>query len=58
VHLTAEATQRVLRGQGVAGETGPGEYARAYNAAGEFIAILRADTAAGQWRPHKVFSEG
>ncbi len=58
VHLTADATQRILRGQGVAGETGPGEYARAYNAAGEFIAILRADAAAGQWRPHKVFSEG
>ena len=73
VHLTSDDTLRVLRGQAVASSTPDqtpapvtgsggnvfrGEYARAYNPAGEFVAILRADPAGGVWRPHKVFSEG
>ena len=63
LRLTAEAAQQVLRGQAVRAPTNveqaTGEaYARAYNAAGEFIAILRADPAAGVWRPHKVFHQG
>jgi tRNA pseudouridine55 synthase len=62
VHLAAEGAQRVLRGQAVpAGPselTAEGAFARAYNPAGEFVAILRGDLGAGVWRPHKVFNEG
>jgi tRNA pseudouridine55 synthase len=32
-------------------------FGRAYNPAGEFFAILRADPAAGVWRPDKVFGD-
>ncbi len=58
LHLTAEAARQVLRGQAVRLGAVTSEHARAYNAAGEFFAILRGDPAAGVWRPHKVFSEG
>ena len=61
MNLTAEGAARVLQGQGVRAPvpSGAGELlARAYNPAGEFIAILRSDAAAGLWRPHKVFNEG
>ncbi len=62
LHLSAEAAQQVLRGQAVGASAPAGEIAsalaRAYNPAGEFIAILRGDPAAGVWRPHKVFNEG
>lgn len=72
VRLTAEEAQRVTMGQGVRADfatraplsaatttsLGAETYARAYNPAGEFVAILRADPDAGLWRPHKVFSEG
>jgi len=34
------------------------EYGRAYSSEGEFFAILRADPAAGVWRPHKVLTAG
>ena len=60
VRLTADETVRVQRGQFVPFEgAGPGaapdQLGRAYNSAGEFIAVLRADLAAGVWRPDKVF---
>ena len=60
VRLTGEAAALVLRGQAVARPTAdqtglPAEFARAYNAAGDFIAIVRAD--GGLWRPHKVFTD-
>jgi tRNA pseudouridine55 synthase len=73
VRLSEDEAQRVRRGQAVRPPSlalrptsGKGderlwfesEYARAYNPAGAFIAILRADVEAGLWRPHKVFSEG
>jgi tRNA pseudouridine55 synthase len=58
LRLSAEASQAVLRGQAVTVDGAAGEYARAYNPAGEFIAILRADAAVGVWRPHKVFDQG
>ena len=61
VHLSAEDTARVRRGQAVPMDSGPGDLAgeplgRAYNPAGDFIAVLRADPAARAWRPDKVFS--
>jgi tRNA pseudouridine55 synthase len=73
MRLNEEEARRVRMGQGISPPSpalsptrGKGdersrfeaEYARAYNPAGEFIGILRADPAAGLWRPHKIFSEG
>ncbi len=55
--LSSEDTTRVARGQAVPLGQARGEFARAYNPAGEFIAVLRADPAAALWRPHKVFAE-
>jgi len=54
VGLTAEAAARIQHGQPIPLEEYADEYARAYSPAGEFIALLRADTRAGVWRPHKV----
>lgn len=61
VHLTAAAAARVQRGQAVPFDldqppTSTGPLARAYNAAGQFFAVLRADPAAGAWRPDKVLT--
>jgi tRNA pseudouridine55 synthase len=56
VLLPAEAAARIQRGLPVP-LTGGGAYGRAYDPAGEFIAVLRADPAAGLWRPDKVFSD-
>ena len=61
VNLSAEAAARVRRGLSVPreqGKAGPGaeRLGRAYDPAGQFIAVLRADPAAGVWRPDKVFS--
>jgi|SRR5579859_1486968 len=61
VQLSADDAMRVRRGQTVTIESSlidlPGEaLGRAYNPAGEFIAVLRADPAARAWRPDKVFS--
>jgi len=55
VGLTAEAAARLQHGQPIPLEEHADDWARAYNPAGEFIALLRADTRAGVWRPHKVF---
>jgi tRNA pseudouridine55 synthase len=55
VGLTAEAAARIQHGQSIPLEEYADDRARAYNPAGEFIALLRADTRAGVWRPHKVF---
>jgi tRNA pseudouridine55 synthase len=57
VGLSAEAAARIHQGQAIPLEEYADEWARAYNPAGEFIAILHADAAAGVWRPHKVFSK-
>jgi tRNA pseudouridine55 synthase len=56
VPLPAEAAARIQRGQAVPLTAG-GAYGRAYDPAGEFIAVLRADPAAGLWRPDKVFAD-
>jgi len=61
VHLSAEDTARIRRGQAVPMAGGPNEYpsealGRAYNPAGDFIAVLRADPAVRAWRPEKVFN--
>ncbi len=55
VGLTAEAAARIQHGQPIPLEEQADDRARAYNPAGEFIALLSADTRAGVWRPHKVF---
>jgi tRNA pseudouridine55 synthase len=59
VQLTAQDAVRVERGQSVRldAPSTPGKLGRAYNPAGEFFAVLRADTEAGVWRPDKVFGE-
>jgi tRNA pseudouridine55 synthase len=57
VALSAEAAARVQRGQPVPLTAGDAKYARAYDPAGGFIAVLRADWAAGLWRPDKVFAQ-
>ncbi len=54
VGLTAEAAARIQHGQPIPLEEYADDYARAYNPAGEFIALLRADPRAGVWRPSKV----
>lgn len=33
----------------------PGQYCRAYNEEGHFLAVLRRDPEKGHWQPHKVF---
>ncbi|MCC7359216.1 MAG: tRNA pseudouridine(55) synthase TruB [Anaerolineales bacterium] len=61
VRLSAAACTRVQQGQSVPLDApGPGlraKFARAYNPAGEFFAVLRADPEAGVWRPDKVFAD-
>ncbi len=59
VTLTADGAARVARGQAVPldGADTPGKFGRAYNPAGEFFAVLRADPGAGVWRPDKVFAD-
>ncbi|MBL8055517.1 MAG: tRNA pseudouridine(55) synthase TruB [Anaerolineales bacterium] len=54
VPLTADETRRVQNGQAIPLTAAGHAYGRAYNAAGEFFAVLRADPAAGVWRPEKV----
>jgi tRNA pseudouridine55 synthase len=54
VGLSAEAAARIQQGQAIPLEEYADEWARAYNPAGEFIAILHADSMAQVWRPHKV----
>jgi hypothetical protein len=55
VTLDAPAAARVHQGQAVpgAGDYAAATLARAYNPAGHFFAVLRAD-AAGLWHPDKV----
>lgn len=56
MHLSEEESRRVLHGVALPlNVAGAGEgWARAYNAAGEFFAILRADLARRVWQPDKV----
>jgi tRNA pseudouridine55 synthase len=57
VRLSAAEAARVGHGGPVPCAGSAGDLARAYNPAGELVALLRADLAAGVWRPHKVFAE-
>ncbi len=59
VQLTAEAAAGVQMGRAVPFarddlNAAGARLARAYNAAGQFFAVLRADPAEGMWRPDKV----
>jgi tRNA pseudouridine55 synthase len=55
VHLSSEGAARVVRGLPVPLSDAAGNRGRAYNPDGQFVAVLRADRAAGLWRPDKVF---
>jgi tRNA pseudouridine55 synthase len=53
VHLTERDARRIYNGQSVPMTANSGdEFARAYNPAGAFFAVLRAEGRV--WRPHKV----
>jgi tRNA pseudouridine55 synthase len=54
LNLSAEDTARITHGQPIPCRAPAGELARAYNAAGEFFAILRLDPTKNAWRPMKV----
>jgi tRNA pseudouridine55 synthase len=57
VRLTERDARRILTGQTVAMMAPPGGgLARAYNPAGEFFAVLRADLHEQVWWPHKVLT--
>jgi tRNA pseudouridine55 synthase len=56
VPLSASEAQRIQQGQAVPMQIELGEWARGYNPAGEFFAVLRADTPGRVWRPHKVLA--
>jgi tRNA pseudouridine55 synthase len=56
VNLSAEEAGHIQHGQAISLGEGQaaGGWARAYSPAGEFIAVLRADSIARVWHPHKV----
>jgi tRNA pseudouridine55 synthase len=57
---SAEEKRRIMHGQGVPGDqpavSGENPLCRAYDADGQFLAILAYDIAGQQWRPKKVFA--
>jgi tRNA pseudouridine55 synthase len=58
VQLTEAMAADIRQGRSVPFGSGTHEgYGRAYNPAGEFFAVLKADPAASVWRPDKVFSD-
>lgn len=57
VHLSLDEETRVRHGMPVPLGEAAGDLGRAYNPAGQFVAVLRADRAAGVWRPDKVFAD-
>ncbi len=59
VNLSSEEADHIQHGQTVPLGEGQaaGDWARAYSPVGEFIAVLRADSAARVWHPHKVLLE-
>jgi tRNA pseudouridine55 synthase len=58
VNLDEKQTKAIWNGNPIPlGDTDPaGEWGRAYNPDGHFIAIVRADMTTRQWKPHKVMS--
>lgn len=58
IRFDAKQSKAIWNGNPIAlGEVDPvGEWRRAYNPEGGFIAILRADLNTRQWKPHKVMS--
>ncbi len=55
VSFSAEEAARLVHGQAVPYAAYLGEQARAYNAEGQFFALVRADPTKDAWRPLKVF---
>ncbi|MGQ0603136.1 MAG: tRNA pseudouridine(55) synthase TruB, partial [Anaerolineales bacterium] len=57
VRLSETDTRRIQNGQTILMQAVSSEaFARAYNPAGEFCAVLRANAAERVWRPHKVLN--
>jgi len=56
LHVSAEEVARIVHGQPIPCRAETGELVRAYNAAGEFFAILRLDPTKNLWRPLKVLA--
>ena len=58
LETTQAEAERLLHGQTLAfgAASSDGELARAYNAQGEFVGIVRADVERRLWRPHKVLA--
>ena len=54
VHLAADAVKQILHGQPIPLEEYSEDWARAYNLAGDLIAVLRADKQNNKWHPHIV----
>jgi tRNA pseudouridine55 synthase len=57
VILKDDDVQRVVNGVAIPRHSQEGHVARAYTLDGRFFAVLTADPAKSEWRPHKVFSE-
>ncbi len=55
-HVSAEEASRIVHGQPIPCRAETGELVRAYNAEGEFFAILRLDPTKNMWRPLKVLA--
>ncbi|MFN2298867.1 MAG: tRNA pseudouridine(55) synthase TruB [Anaerolineales bacterium] len=55
VKLSAEETEKIRNGIAIPAPEGAAGRARAIAADGELLAVVEADTAAGTWRPKKVF---
>ncbi len=55
VELNHEQVESVRHGHRVPGNPGEGQWARGISEAGELIALLEFDEAAGEWQPRKVF---
>jgi tRNA pseudouridine55 synthase len=55
VELNHEQVESVRHGHRIPGNPGEGQWARGISEAGELIALLEFDEAAGEWQPRKVF---
>jgi len=56
LYLTQEESRRLMWGQGISRPAAGTALARAYDAAGAFMAIVEFDVTAGLWRPQKVLT--
>ena len=57
LHLDESCTKKIRSGQAIAISPVQPGLGRAYDPAGQFIAVVKGDAGAGVWRPHKVFAQ-